>query len=261
MLPEEWTAFPDLLILCAILCAHTREGEREPQAAAQAGLWERARGVGSERAEGTHRMQLRRARRCVHEQACAQGFVHSYLSTHGSGQPPEIHYQAKIPCSSWGGCCSRPACRARPAAALHPRHQAQRRGCAGGCPVCSLSRFAKRSAKQAAEPSAPSHSHTFPRRHPVCFPATSCTRTISSQPGPALRGGRGSWAEPDGHTQLEGARLGARTGELPCCRPSVHSRRGGGARLGGQRGDPGTHAHTHTGRHCCRERKLLICWE
>lgn len=29
MLPEEWTAFPDLLILCAILCAHTREGERE----------------------------------------------------------------------------------------------------------------------------------------------------------------------------------------------------------------------------------------
>lgn len=168
--------------LCHIVCPHERgrEGERDSRAAAQAGLWERAWGVGSERAEGTHRMQPRRARRCVHEQECAQGLVRSYLSACGSGQPPEIHYQAKIPCSSWGGCCSRPARRARPAAALHPRHQAQRRGRAGGCPMRLLSCFTK----QAAEPSAPSRSRAFPRRHPVCFPATSCTRTISSQPAP-----------------------------------------------------------------------------
>lgn len=62
MLPEEWTAFPDLLILYAILCAHTREGERAPRHGRHAGSHAgRAVGMGSGCWERTRRRHAQNA--------------------------------------------------------------------------------------------------------------------------------------------------------------------------------------------------------
>lgn len=84
-------------------------------------------------------------------------------------------------CSSWGGRCSRPARWGRPAAALRLQHPAQAGAEASvrwwppraRSLACSLSRFAKRSPRQAAKLRAPSRSCAVPPRHPTCFPATS----------------------------------------------------------------------------------------
>ena len=145
MLPEEWTAFPaDLPILYAILCAHTRErylccgghagSPARFQAAVQAGRCGNGlQGDGSEHAGGmqstaTAHREVRAQASCHHEeqQARVDGLVRACTAMQvllGDTYHHEIKCQAL--CSSWGGQCSRPACRVCPAAALRLQHPAQ----------------------------------------------------------------------------------------------------------------------------------------
>lgn len=91
MLPEEWTAFPDLLILYAILCAHTREGERAPRHGRHAGshagravgtgsgCWERTRRRHAQNAAAACQKVCARASMC--RGACAQLSKYSWVRT------------------------------------------------------------------------------------------------------------------------------------------------------------------------------------
>lgn len=240
-------------------------------------------GDGSERAGGTHGAQTWHTGRHVREQTaatrsgkrvcmgsceCVQLCKYSWVTHTTTRLSARLFAAAGVAGAAvWhAGFVLRLPCIS---STLH--RQAQRQACAGGCPACLLacllSHFTKRSARQAAKPRAPSWSCAFFPCHPTCFPATSGTHIISSQPGPALPPGcsqgssHHSWAESDSYAQLEEAQMRTWPEQVRCeqHRPSVRGRERG--KCGWEGSGRHRHTRTHTGQHCCRERKLLICWE